>query len=169
MIYKYRMENRIASLTTIGTPHLGSSFADRGVKKSGWLIHAAGYLGLDIRGVRALTRESCRKFNRATKAFEEKNGVLYQTIAGAQPIERIFVLFRPSFKIIWNEEGENDRLVSVKSAAWKDDYFIKKIDADHLNQIGWWDRAETKAGIDKNIFEKRIQDICLEIARGLRD
>ena len=34
MIYKYRMEDHIASLTTIRTPHLGSSYADYGIKIS---------------------------------------------------------------------------------------------------------------------------------------
>ncbi len=78
-------------------------------------------------------------------------------------------MLRRSFKVIWEEEGENDGLVSLSSAKWKDHYFIKKIDADHLNQIGWWDRGEAKSGIDKQTFEARIQKVYLEIARGLKD
>ncbi len=90
MIYKYRMENRIATLTTIGTPHLGSSFADYGTKRSGWIIHAAQYLAFNLRGFKDLTRDVCKERNREINDFEEKNGVLYQTVAGTQPIERIF-------------------------------------------------------------------------------
>jgi triacylglycerol lipase len=169
MIYKYRMEDRVASLTTIGAPHLGSSYAERRLKRSGWLIHAAGYLGLNIRGLRDLTPESCHERNRIMEDFEKNNRVLYQTIAGAQPIERTFVLLRPSFRAIWEEEGENDGLVSLRSALWKDEYFMKKIDADHLNQIGWWDRGEARSGMDRKTFEARIQEVYLEIAKGLRD
>jgi len=169
MIYKYRMEERVASLTTIGTPHLGTSYADHGIERSGWLIRAAGCLGLNIRGFRDLTREACRERNRIMEDFEKNSGVLYQTVAGTQPIERTFVWLRRAHKIIQKYEGENDGLVPLKSAIWKDAYLIKKIDADHLNQIGWWDRGEKKAGIDKKTFEKRIQEIYLEIAGGLKD
>ena len=169
MIYKYQMEERVASLTTIGTPHLGTSFADWGVRGFGWLIRAAGCLGLNLQGLKDLTRESCSELNRLTSNFEEKNGVLYQTIAGVQPVERIFPLLRPSFKVIRKEEGENDGLVSLTSAMWKEDCFIREIDADHLNQIGWWDRGEANAGMDRESFEKGIREIYLDIARGLKD
>ncbi len=169
MIYRYQMDERVASLTTIGTPHLGSSYADRGIKRSGWLIHAAGSLGLNIRGFMDLTRKSCGLRNRIMADFEKKNGVLYHTIAGVQPIERTSAWLRPSFRIIREEEGENDGLVPLRSAMWKEEYFIKKIDADHLNQIGWWNRSELRAGIDRKTFERRIQDVYLEIARGLGD
>ena len=169
MIYKYRMEDHIASLTTIGTPHLGTSYADYGIKKFGSLIHAAGYLGPNLRGFRDLTRKACRAFNRETEDFEKKNGVLYQTIAGVQTIERVFSFLKPSFKIIWDEEGENDGFVSLKSAMWKKDYFLKKIEADHYNQIGWWNRGKTKAGIDRKICEDQIKELYLEIARGLKE
>ena len=169
MIYKYRMEDHIISLTTIGTPHLGSSYADRMIRRFGWLIHAAGFLGLNLRGYRDLTRKACREFNRRTEDFEKKNGVLYQTITGVQPIEQVFFFLRPSFKIIWNEEGENDGLVSLKSAMWKKDYFLKKIEADHYNQIGWWNRGKAKVGIDRETFENQIKKLYLEIARGLKE
>jgi len=44
-----------------------------------------------------------------------------------------------------------------------------KIDADHFNQIGLWNRGEAKAGRDKKSFEKWIQGVYLEIAGGLKD
>lgn len=169
MIYKYKMDDHVASLTTIGTPHLGTSYADQRIKRAGWLIHAAGCLGLNIRGFRDLTRKSCRVRNRSIEDFEKNNGVLYQTIAGTQPIERISFLLRHSSRIIWEEEGENDGLVPFKSAMWKEEYFIKKIDADHLNQIGWWNKGEARAGLNRKLFEARIQGVYLEIAQGLRD
>ena len=169
MIYRYQMEDHVASLTTIGTPHLGTSFADWGAKSLGRLIQIAGYVGLNLHGFKDLTKEACKEFNRIARDFEENNGVLYQTIAGIQRVERIFALLRPSYRFILKEEGENDGLVSLTSAMWKEDYFIREIDADHLNQIGWWDRGEGKAGKSRETFEKGIRDIYLDIARGLKD
>lgn len=169
MIYRYQMESHIASLTTLGTPHHGTSYADHQIKRLGGIIPAAGVVGLNLRGYLDLTQKACRAFNLELEDFEENNGVLYQTIAGAQPIDRIFFFMRPAFKIIRDKEGENDGLVSLKSAIWKEDYLLKKIDADHYNMIGWWNRSKTKAGMSKKIFEKQIKALYLEIARGLKD
>jgi triacylglycerol lipase len=169
MIYNYRMENRIASLTTIGTPHLGSSYADHGARRAKWLIDTAGWAGLNIRGFRDLTRKACNKFNMQTMDFEETNGVTYQTIAGVQQIDRIFFPLRRAARIIRDEEGESDGLVSFRSAMWKEKYFIRKIEADHLNEIGWWSNGQARAGFDKDQFEEWIQGVYLDIARGLGD
>jgi len=169
MIFKYQMQDRIASLTTIGTPHLGTSFADWGMKRFGYLIDLIRPLGIDFIGFKSLTRESCHRFNETTRDFEENNGVLYQTYAGVQPLNRIFMPLRFSYKIIQREEGENDGLVPLHSAMWREKYFVEKIDADHLNQIGWWDRGEAITGLDREDFERTIREIYLKIARELRD
>ena len=169
MIYKYRMEQHVASLTTMGTPHLGTSLASHRLKRFGGLIPLCGFVGLNIRGFMDLTQEACQALNRRIGDFEEQNGVLYQTLAGVQPIERIWFFMRNASKIIRELEGENDGLVSLKSAMWKRRYFLKKIDADHFNQIGWWNQSEARAGIDRQTFDQRIKDIYLEIARGLKD
>ena len=169
MIYRYRMEERIVSLTTIGTPHLGTAYADWGLRRFGGFIDLVRPMGVDLSGFRDLTRPACRQRNRLLEEFEEQNSVLYRTIAGAQPRERIFLPMRPSHRIIEREEGENDGLVSVASAMWKEAYFLEKIDADHFNQLGWWDWGEAKAGMDRETFEKNMRDLYLRIAQGLTD
>jgi triacylglycerol lipase len=169
MIYRFQLQGRVASLTTIGTPHLGTSYADWGMKRLGWITGMGRYLGLELRGFENLTREFCGRFNMTLKDFEKNSGVPYQTIAGVQPIERIFVPLRPSYKIIWREEGENDGLVSFTSAMWKESYFLTKMDADHLNQIGWWDRSEAVTGVDRETFERGIRDVYVMIAAALSD
>ena len=95
--------------------------------------------------------------------------MLYQTIAGVQPLNRIFAPLRPSYRIIWKEEGENDGLVPLRSAMWREACFLEKIDADHINQIGWWDRSETGTGVDRETFERSIRECYLRIAKELRD
>ncbi|MBW1950002.1 MAG: hypothetical protein JRJ18_10725 [Deltaproteobacteria bacterium] len=167
MIYTHRMEDRVASLTTIGTPHRGTAFADWGLRRFGFLIKTARTLGLDIQGFRDLAREACERRNRILEGFEATNGVFYRTVAGAQPLERIFPPLRPSYRIILREEGENDGLVSVRSAMWREDRFWGLLDADHFNQLGWWDPSEARTGVDRRSFEKGIREVYLELARGL--
>jgi triacylglycerol lipase len=167
MICRYRMEKRVISLTTIGTPHLGTSYADWGLRRLGFLVPLSGRLGLDLSGFLSLSREACARLNESLEPFEKANGVRYQTVAGTQPLERMFMPFRFPFRIIREEEGENDGLVSLRSAMWKEEYFLEEMDADHLNQIGWWNGGEARAGISREEFERGIRDVYLRIARGL--
>ncbi len=167
MLLNYRMEDRVASLTSIGTPHLGTSYADWGLRRFDSLMDLSRGFGLSLDGFRDLTREQCRRFNETAAPYEEKNGVHYRTVAGTQPLERIFLPMRFASRIIQNEEGDNDGLVPRSSAMWKEDYHLATIDADHLNQIGWWNCGEGRAGVSRKEFESRIQDFYLRLASGL--
>ena len=168
---KGRIHEKTASLTTIGTPHLGTSFADKGMGEHGELIEILKRLSLNIEGFRDLTQEACSIFNEnpEVKAFEdelEKHTELraYTGIAG---VENVLSVLRKPYKIIKEEEGDNDGLVSVNSALWERarNKGIWK-DADHLNEIAWWDFEQ--AGTE-GLFAltKRIHDMYLEIARQL--
>ena len=179
------MDERIASLTTIGTPHLGSSFAD-------FCIHWGGQLAMDalrsiinVDGFADLTTAACRDFNLRAQAKETVNKVRYQVYAGAEARDRVFLPLQISWFIINAHEGENDGLVSVTSQLWQKELIagdarkeVKQVRfpvaADHLNEVGWWDPQETgpamdlfKVGKASEAYEKSIQDIYLDIARGL--
>lgn len=168
MIYKHRMQDRVASLTTISTPHHGSSFADWGVARAGGVIDLLKPLGIDLAGFADLTTEKCKAFNQEAEAFERSNGVKYRTFAGVQPRERVFWPLRLlPYNIIEEREGPNDGLVSLESAKWRDDVFVKQIDADHLNEVGWCDFAEPEAPWHPEEYEKKIRQFYVEIARGL--
>lgn len=169
MIYKFRLEERVASLTTIGTPHLGSPYAKWSLDRLSRLLEVALNVGLDLRGARDLTPEACEERNTLISDFESANGVLYRTVAGIQPLERIFKPLRLPWRIIQELEGENDGLVSARSAAWKKEYLIKVWDADHLNQIGWWDSGEKRAGMGRDAFEEGIRLKYVELAQTLTD
>lgn len=170
MLWAYRMEERVASLTTIGTPHLGTSYADWGAARYlNRLIPASRRLGLHLEGLQDLTRQRCRRFNRIAAPYEAKNRVIYRTVAGVQPLERIFLPMRFSSGIIQRREGENDGLVPRVSAVWKQAYHLATIEADHLNQIGWWNFGERKAGMSRKGFEAWIRRFYLQLASGLKD
>jgi hypothetical protein len=59
--------------------------------------------------------------------------------------------------------------VSLRSAKWRDEFFVKQIDADHLNLIGWWHPWGASKDFTRKAFEQRIQKFYLEIAEGLAD
>jgi len=165
MICKHDMKDRVATLSTIGTPHHGSPFA-------GWVMEnlssAVEYLGKheDISGIKDLTGESCAKMNQEIAECEEKNDVVYAAWAGVQDFLYIFTPLKFPYKIVEDEEGENDGLVSLKSARWNDRYYKGKIDADHLNLIGWWDLSEAFAWRGPGGLNDDIRKFYLKVAQG---
>jgi len=168
---KGKIHERIASLTTIGTPHLGTSFADRGISEHGELIEILKRLSLDVEGVLDLTREACSTFNDKleVKAFEDElqKHTELRAYTGSAIIENVLGILRKPYKIIKEEEGDNDGLVSVNSALWERARY-KEIwkDTDHLNELAWWDFEQ--AGTEGFLaLTKRIHNKYLEIAGQL--
>ncbi|UCG06968.1 MAG: alpha/beta fold hydrolase [Desulfobacterales bacterium] len=168
---KGKIHQRLASLTTIGTPHLGTSFADKGIGEHGELIEILKRLSLNIEGVRDLTRDACSSFNDnpEVKVFEnelEKHTEL-RAYTGSASIDNVLAILRKPYKIIKEEEGDNDGLVSVNSALWeKASYKGIWKDTDHLNELAWWDFEQ--AGTEGFFaLTKRIHNKYLEIARQL--
>jgi triacylglycerol lipase len=167
-----RLHERVASLTTVSTPHEGSPFADWGTDNFLHVIQVAQKLGLSLKGFYDLRTVDCRRFNNDPEVIEfekecEKK-IKFQTFAGAQKFWGVFDALKLSFYIIEKEEGDNDGLVSVKSAKWRDRYFRGVIDnTDHLNELGWWDPAQIYAGEGESDLLKRIHNFYLDVAKGL--
>lgn len=160
-----RIHEKVASLTTLATPHHGSSAADAFLP---FVPPRGQILGIDISGLRDLTTSACRAFNEEKRDWERNCGVLFQTYAGAQPFRSIFSPLKATSALINAKEGENDGLVSVRSAKWDDEYFVPPvIDADHLNIIGWWDLADAWRGVGAFELETRIKALYLSIVSGL--
>lgn len=150
MIVGHGMSNKVSSLTTIGTPHTGTSFADWGMANHGHEILKIINNVVDFNGFADLTTDACRTFNEAAKASEAANSVIYQTYAARQLKQQIFAPLQFSWQIIKNSEGDNDGLVPISSQLWETELAdgngaSKKIkqhffsaSADHLNEVGWW-------------------------------
>jgi triacylglycerol lipase len=167
-----RIHERIASLTTISTPHAGSAFADWGTDHLPRVIPAARKLGLDLKALNDLRRDRCAAFTNDPEvaAFEQacEQTIRFQTLAGRQQFWGVFDALKLPFYIIEKREGENDGLVSVQSATWRDRYFKGTLDdTDHLNELGWWEPAQFFAGESEDQLLRRIHALYLEIARGL--
>jgi triacylglycerol lipase len=187
MIVNHGMADKVATLTTIGTPHLGTSFADWGIAHRGDELIKVLRKVLDLEGFNDLTTAACTSFNDAVRNAEAKNGVFYQTYAASEEQATVFSPLQGAWKIIYDAEGDNDGLVSVTSQKWvgeltSDDGVTKAIkqkrfpvEADHLNEVAWWDLQELRNlhGWNYSLiniirdYEKSIRNVYLDIARGL--
>ncbi len=176
MLFNDRNEGKIhqsvASLTTISTPHEGTPFADWALKYLPRLPERLQKIGFDINVLTDLQTESCRQFNNnpSVVAFELKSesDIQFRTYAGMQTFWGVFSLLKGAFKIIQSKEGENDGLISVRSARWRDRYFQGIInETDHLNEIGWWDPDQLLAGETPHALRIRIHALYAQIASQL--
>lgn len=147
LISKLEMADRVASLTTISTPHRGSSLALMATKQPERLRdlvrNAANWVGENVMevesdfnaAVESLTpRAVTTVFNRDVP---DAAGVYYASWAGSAgkgALNSINPVFRPVNAWLYGREGINDGIVSVESAKWGD--FRGEIEADHLQQVG---------------------------------
>lgn len=167
-----RIHDRIASLTTISTPHEGSPFADWGTEHLSQIIETAKLIGLDLNAMKDLRTDSCRAFNENPDVVEFEKQLsqtaTLQTYAGHQDWYSTFWPLKFSHHIITDAEGINDGLVSVKSARWRaTDSHHELAKTDHLNELGWWDVAQAFAGEFSSQLLSRIHDLYLEIAQNV--
>ncbi len=209
------LHRKVASVTTISTPHRGSPVADCVLDPLGFLAARTGaslesaaspevelarlreseefqafasLFGIDparfgaapapfeealesgslfegVAGVRDLTIEATASFNEASLPWERTCGVSFQAYAGTQPVERMFPPLRLVWGIIQEKEGANDGLVSVESAKWTNDHFRATLDADHLNELGWW--PEILDSRERARKEQESKAFYSSIAEGL--
>jgi len=186
MIVDKDMADKVATLTTIGTPHHGSPVADHLEKNGGSLLLKILGKVLVIDGLADLRTESCEAFNRRAENDEAKNPVRYQTYSAAENLNAIFAPLIPAWIIVRDHEGRNDGLVSVRSQQWARELIANDgtrntivqhdfpFPADHLNEVGWWDPEEAinplfGGGLLKQAskFEDGVKDLYLQIAQGL--
>ncbi len=133
MISQLDMAPRIAALVTITTPHHGSPYADWCVKNLGQRLgglRLMNAMGLDVQGINDLTTESCRLFN---SQFPDVPGVRCFSVSAARPWRLVPPFLLHAHRIISKAEGDNDGLVSVRSACWGE--HLGTWPADHFHTI----------------------------------
>lgn len=145
---------RVLSLTTIGTPHLGSSLADLWSIRLARVDDGLRSLGLDISGLTAVTRTWARRFHRNHAV---PRGVRCASLAGDPPLKWICWPLRPFRFELSHREGPSDGLVPVASAlAFGESIGTRPI--DHLRQMNWFppirDRQERPDPLD--LYEAAI-------------
>ncbi|CZS88142.1 hypothetical protein WAI453_000556 [Rhynchosporium graminicola] len=142
MISRLKPENvTVLSLTTVASPHRGSSFADyifRGLGPSNLPIVYKWFdaLGISTGAFKQLTTKYMREeFNPKTP---DVPGVRYFSY-GATVKPSLWSAFRQPHRVVEREEGANDGLVSVESARWGT-YKGTLVDVSHLDLINWTNR-----------------------------
>ncbi|XP_006454009.1 hypothetical protein AGABI2DRAFT_62511, partial [Agaricus bisporus var. bisporus H97] len=121
----------VLSITTIATPHRGSSFADHFLKTVGPERFPSAF--------KCLTVESMKKFNEETP---DVKGVKYFSW-GAVYDPGLIDTWKWPHSVILAKEGPNDGLVSVESAKWGT-YLGTLSHVNHLDLVGWINTARYK-------------------------
>ena len=136
----------IQSLTTIATPHRGSSAADIVYREIGpehlpAITKLLARMRLESAAFTQLTRKYVQEeFNAANP--DDPNVRYFSYGASAQP--SLFSVFRVSHDLVEVLEGPNDGLVSVASSKWGD-YKGTLKGVTHLDLINWTNRIKRLA------------------------
>jgi triacylglycerol lipase len=116
MISKLGMAERVLSLTTLGTPHRGSPFADWGCRRIEFLVGPVlDSLGISRQAFYDLTTASCQTFN---AEVPNAASVRYFSVAGRFTADWTTPAWQLPWRVVHEKEGANDGLVSVASATW---------------------------------------------------
>jgi triacylglycerol lipase len=133
LISRLDMASRVLSLTTIGTPHRGSSFADWSVSKLERLVRPIfDWFCVPQQAFYDLTIAKCRDFN---EQVPDATAVRYFSVAGRHEADWRTPEWQLPYQIVLQAEGPNDGLVSVTSATYGEALDIWQ--GDHLSLINW--------------------------------
>jgi len=133
LISRLGMAQRVLTLTTLGTPHRGTAFADWGVQRLERPLRPLfERLGIGVQAFYDLTTEGCRLFN---AQVPDAPGVRYFSVAGRYEGDWLSPAWQLSGRIVGAAEGPNDGMVSVASATYGESTEIWE--GDHLSLINW--------------------------------
>ena len=170
------LATRVSCLTTIGTPHHGTTSADRALQVGGRLLIASLLPVIDLQGFNDLTTSACRAFNDRVRDHEVANGVRYRTVAAIEDLPRTTPLLQATWIQLKRDEGDSDGIVPRSSQAWAPaivsaDGRSKRVEqlsfpmpADHLNEVGLWDPGELIGGVTKSVLERRVTEFYVHLA-----
>ncbi|MCI0458394.1 MAG: alpha/beta fold hydrolase [Gemmataceae bacterium] len=134
MISRLGMAHRVLSLTTLGTPHRGCSFADWGISRLERLVKPLlALFRIPTQGFYDLTTASCRRFN---DEVPDAPAVRYFSVAGKYEGSYFSPEWYLPFGVVSKEEGPNDGVVSVASASYGENVDIWE--GDHLSLVNWF-------------------------------
>ncbi len=170
---------KIASITTIATPHRGSIVLDKlfSIPRPVWnaaafavnnWIRLVGDRKPDfLRLCEDLTTERMRHFNENTP---DVPGIYYQSFACVMKHPLSDINLSTANAVVRHYEGENDGLVSVASAKWGESFRVLRSNAfrgvSHLDAI---DLRRSPLSRKAGPGVSDICDVYLEIVGGLRE
>ena len=142
MISRLGMADRVLSLTTIATPHRGTSFADWGVNNFERIVKPLlNAVGMPHQAFYDLTRKNCKAFN---DTVLDVPSVRYFSVAGRHDGHFLHPEWLVPFGIVKAAEGDNDGIVSVESARYGEQSDVW--DGDHISLVNWPNPFRTYRG-----------------------
>ena len=156
-IARLGLEHRVASLTTIGTPHHGTPLADRTrILLGDWarVRRMLNSVGANVDGLYDLTTRRMEEFNRAVV---DSPGVAYSSVIGFVNTETptVHALLAPGHAYLTKIAGPNDGIVPADSQRWGK--VLGEVFADHWAQVGW------SPGFDVRSFYVRLAEQLAEL------
>jgi triacylglycerol lipase len=133
LISRLGMGERVLTLTTLGTPHRGTAFADWAVRRFQRLARPIfDLLGMPYQGFYDLTTGFCRKFNEEVR---DDVRVRYYSVAAEHNGHWLSPEWLLPYHIVLKEEGPNDGAVSISSATYGERMEIWP--GDHFSLVNW--------------------------------
>ncbi len=148
-------KHRIKRLITIATPHHGSVISNWVLETPNLFIAALSKI---VRpAVNDLTPLSCENFNANTP---DRDDVQYWSYSSKRPLEQLPFWLKPWGKMLSKAEGENDGMVSVKSAQWGE--YKGALAADHFELVGWrilpFGKKRAPRFEHKRFYQQRVKE-----------
>ena len=133
MISKLGMAERVLSLTTLGTPHRGTTFVDWVLGKLERMVRPAlKFLDIPHQAFYDLTTTSCRKFNEQVTCDPR---VRYYSVAARHDGSILSPEWLLPYYLVYQAEGDNDGVVSAASAQFGEGFEIWE--GDHFSLVNW--------------------------------
>ena len=143
MISKLGMADHVLTLTTLGTPHRGTAFADWGIQRLERLVKPVlDFLCMPTQAFYDLTRAKCATFN---SDVADAPKVRYFSVAGRHDGTFYNPEWLLPYSIVKQAEGENDGIVSVESARYGEE--LEVWEGDHLSLVNWLHPLGTHRGL----------------------
>lgn len=150
MISRLDMAERVLTLTTLGTPHRGTSFADWGVGRLARLLKPMlDTIGMPYQGFYDLRRASCKLFN---EQVLDVPSVRYFSVAGKHDGHFLHLEWLLPYSIVTKQEGDNDGIVSVVSATYGE--VCDQWEGDHIRLVNWYHPAAHLRGLRTDLTER---------------
>jgi len=154
--------DRILSLTTIATPHLGTIIADFAKLRVGRIYRLLSALGIDHRGFLNVTRLEARRFHRHHRA---PGDIPCFSVAGEPMAPDVSWPLRRLHEALQEMEGDNDGLVPSRSAIAFGEP-LNPWPLDHLQQLNWLNPSGDPAFQDAPAYYGRIIDNLIGLGFG---
>jgi triacylglycerol lipase len=152
-------ENRILSITTVGSPHLGSPLAELARRRFGPIYRLLQQVGWDHNGFLDIMPERARSWHERTPT---PSTIPCFHVAGETPADDVCWPLRATHRILTRLSGANDGLVPLESAtAFGQPLVITT--ADHLRQMNWY------SGLPGPALGWRVRAIYRQILRSIAE